>query len=124
MIKSLEKYDKNEPIQVGDLIAYWPETNKVVRAKTHWRRADDNVVIGVCTAVNDDIVTFTNSGMTDVNVKGIICLGDKLSASEEFGIAEAIKYRQDETKFRFRSIGKVIGLYNNYNIAKVLLDIE
>lgn len=124
MIKNLEKYDKNEPIQVGDLIAYWPETNKVVRAKTHWRRADDNAVIGVCTAVNDDIITFTNSGMADVNVKGIICLGDKLSASEEFGIAEAIKYRQDETKFRFRSIGKVIGLYNNYNIAKVLLDIE
>lgn len=124
MIRSLKKYDENEPIRVGDLIAYWPETDKVVRAKTHWRRADDNAVIGVCTAVNDDIVTFTNSGMTDVNVKGIICLGDKLSASEEFGIAEAIKYRQDETKFRFRSIGKVIGLYNNYNIAKVLLDIE
>lgn len=124
MVKSLEKYDKEEPIQVGDLIAYWPDTDKVVRAKTHWKKADDNAVIGVCTAVNGDIISYADLGVADVNVKGIVCLGDKLSASEEFGIAEAIKYRQDETKFRYRSIGKVIGLYNNYNKAKVLLDIE
>ena len=124
MIRNLEKFDKDEPIQVGDLIAYRPDTNKAVRAKTNWRKADDNAVIGICTAINGNTITYTDSGVTDVNVKGIICLGDKLSASEELGIAEAIKYRQDETKFRYRCIGKVIGLYNNYNIAKVLLDIE
>ena len=124
MNKVLEKYDKDEPIQVGDLIAYFPETNKVVRARTHWRTADTNKVIGVCKAVNDNMISYTDIGMADVRVKGIICLGDKLTASEEFGVAEAIKYRQDETKFRYRSIGKVIGLYNNYNMAKVLLDIE
>ena len=40
------------------------------------------------------------------------------------GIAKAIRYSQDETKFRYRHIGKVIELYNQYDRVKVLLDIE
>ena len=124
MNKVLEKYDKEEPIQVGDLITYFPETDKVTRARTHWRTADNNRVIGVCSFINNNMITYKDIGIADVKVKGLVCLGDKLTASEEVGVAEAIKDRQDETKFRYRSIGKVIGLYNNYNIVKVLLDIE
>jgi hypothetical protein len=121
----LEKYDIDEPIQVGDLISYEPETDKVTRARVkHWKEASINKVIGVCTAVNDNMITYTNQGLVDVRVKGLICIGDRLTASDEFGIAVAIKYDQDETKFRIRHLGKVVELYNDYSIAKVLLDIE
>ena len=67
-----------------------------------------------------------NKGIIDVNVKGIICLGDKLTiGNEEKGKAVAIRYdRLDEKQFGIRSIGKVIGLYEVYNKAQVLLDIE
>lgn len=120
-----EKYDITEPIQVGDLISYWPETTKVTRTKIYsWKDIDNSKVLGVCTAVNDKNITVITNGIADVNVTGIICLGDKLTASEISGIARAIKYNQDETIFRYRHIGKVIGLYNSYNVAKVLLDIE
>ena len=54
---SLEKYDEKEPIRVGDLISYWPETNKVTRSRIkHWKQADINKVIGVCTEVKDNII--------------------------------------------------------------------
>lgn len=124
MIKNqLEKYDKDEPIQIGDLISYFPQSDKVTRAvKRHFK--EHNYVIGICTDIKDDKISFCNNGIVDVNVKGIICIGDHLTVSEEFGKAVAIKYAQDETKFKIRQIGKVIGLYNDYNKAKVLLDIE
>lgn len=122
---SLEKYDVNEPIQVGDLISYWPETNKVTRTRVrHWKEADQNKVIGICVETDGNLITFVNQGLVDVNVKGLICVGDRLTASDEPGIAEAIKYEQDESRFRIRHLGKVVGLYNRYNIAKVLIDIE
>lgn len=125
IINQLEKYDIEEPIQVGDLISYFPQSKKVTRSIIrHWRDNEHNKVVGVCTDVKDNMITYTNSGLVDVNVKGIICIGDHLTASDEFGIAKAIKYEQDESKFRIRHLGKVVGLYNNYNKARVLLDIE
>ena len=125
MKNNYEKYDIDEPIHIGDLVSYWPETNKVTRAiKKNWKDNDENKVIGVCTNIYDKTITVADTGIVDVNVTGLVCLGDKLTISEKLGIAQAIKYRQDETKFRFRHIGKVIGLYNSYNIVKVLLDIE
>ena len=121
----LEKYDKSEEINVGDLLTYAPHTNKVTRAVCRkWKEVDTVDVIGVCTNINDNKISFSNNGIVDVNVKGLICLGDELMVSDSFGIAKAIKYEQDETKFKFRHIGKVVGLYNDYKKVKVLLDIE
>lgn len=120
-----EKYDIEEPIQVGDLISYWPETTKVTRTRLHsWRDLDKNKVLGICTAIKGNGIVVITNGIADVNVTGIVCLGDKLAMSDIAGVAKAIKYDQDETKFRYRHIGKVIGLYNSYNVVKVLLDIE
>lgn len=125
MVKSLEKYDIEESINVGDLISYWPETNKVTKAIVrHWKDHEQNKVVGVCTKVEDNIITFINHGPAIVNVKGLVCLGDRLTASDVAGIARAIKYEQDETKFRIRHLGKVIELYDRYDIVKVMLDIE
>lgn len=121
----LEKYDKDEPIQVGDLISYFPQSKKVTRSVIrHWKDNEHNKVVGVCISVKDDVITYTNIGLVDVNVKGIICIGDHLTASDEPGIAKAIKYDQDESRFRIRHLGKVVGLYNSYNKVRVLLDIE
>jgi len=121
----LEKYDIDEPIQVGDIISYFPQSKKVTRAVIkNWRDNEHNKVVGICTNVDENVITYTNAGLVDVNVKGMICIGDHLTASEEPGIARAIKYAQDESKFRIRHLGKVVGLYNTYNKAKVLLDIE
>lgn len=121
----IEKYDVTEPIKVGDVVTYFPTTKKVTRAvKRHPK--DDNLsdIIGVCTAVKDESIIVTNTGIVDVNVKGITCIGDKLTISEKYGIAKAIRYDQDISQFGFTKLGKVIGLYNSYNIVKVLLDIE
>lgn len=63
--------------------------------------------------------------MIDVNVKGLICLGDKLKASEVPGKAEAIKYDiLDERQFGIRCIGKVVEIYEDDTKVKVLLDLE
>lgn len=125
MKNNYKKYDIDEPIHIGDLITYWPETDKVTRAYIdNWRNADKNKVLGICTHIYDNTITVVSTGIVDVNVTGLICLGDKLTVSDKKGIAKAIKYDQDETKFRYRHIGKVIGLYNSYNVVKVLLDIE
>ena len=80
---------------------------------------------GVCNKIENNYVYVQNSGIIDVNVTGIICLGDKLTLSNIPGKAEAIKYDPlDEKIFNIKSIGKVIGIYNVYDKAKVLLDIE
>lgn len=121
----LEKYDVNEPIKVGDIVTYFPTTKKVTRAvKRHPKDDELSTVIGVCTAIKTESIIVSNIGIVDVNVKGIACVGDNLTVSEKRGIAKAIRYDQDITQFGFSKIGKVIGLYNSYNIVKVLLDIE
>ncbi len=125
MKNNFKKYDIDEPIQIGDLISYWAETNTITRAFIpNWKDNEHNKVLGVCTNINDDIIEVTSTGIVDVNVESLVCLGDKLTASDIKGKAKAIKYNQDETQFRYRHIGKVIGLYNSYNVVKVLLDIE
>lgn len=79
---------------------------------------------GICIKIENNLIYVSNRGIYDVNTEGIICIGDKLTTSEIPGKARAIRYDQDERQFNIRSIGKVIELYNVYNKAKVLLDIE
>lgn len=80
---------------------------------------------GVCNKIENNYIYVQNTGIIDVNVTGIICLGDKLTLSNIPGKVEAIRYDPlDEKVFRLKSIGKVIGIYNVYDKAKVLLDIE
>lgn len=83
------------------------------------------MLYGICTKIEDSTIYVQNTGISEVNTIGIICIGDKLTTSETKGTAVAIKYsNQDETTFGIKSIGKVIQVYNNYNKAKVILDIE
>lgn len=80
---------------------------------------------GVCNKIENNYIYVQNTGIIDVNVTGIICLGDKLALSNIPGRAEAIRYDPlDEKVFGLKSIGKVIGIYNIYDKAQVLLDIE
>ena len=80
---------------------------------------------GVCNKIENNYIYVQNTGIIDVNVTGIICLGDKLTLSNTPGKAEAIRYDPlDEKVFGLKSIGKVIGIYNVYDKVKVLLDIE
>lgn len=119
---SYEKLYIDEPIKVGDVIQIDSETNKVTRAvnKKHYSIK----VIGVCTKIENNTILVANKGIVDVNVTGLFCIGDKLTASEIPGRAKAIRYKEDETQFNIRSIGKVIELYRCYDVTKVLLDIE
>lgn len=122
-MKVLTKYDTTEPIQVGDLISYTRFGNSVTRSViNHFE--DTNNVVGVCVKIDDDNIYIENQGMVDVNVTGIVCIGDKLQPSNIPGKAKAIKYNQDETHYKMRSIGKCICLYNSYDTIKALLDIE
>lgn len=79
---------------------------------------------GICEKIENNHIYVANTGVLDINVKGLVCIGDKLTTSETKGKARAIKYDQDETQFTVRSIGKVIGLYNTYDRVQVLLDVE
>ena len=129
-----EKYNNSEEIRIGDVIAfhvtYDEQLNRLNTSekviKAYYDRFRPQItVIGICTKVEDNQIEVQNKGICDINVKGAIGLGDKLKVSETPGIATAIKYvEQDETIFGIRSIGKIISLYRDYSIAKILLDIE
>lgn len=125
MTKTYNKYSENEPFSVGDLVSIIPETSLVTRSCTKHYKKQDKLVLGICKSISDKTIEVINGGMVDVNVTGLICVGDKLTTSDVAGKAKAIRYANDDTRiFDVRSIGKVVGLYNDYSIAKVLLDIE
>lgn len=118
------KYDLTEPIQVGDLISI-KEDNTVVRSFNNYNKKPDTHIIGICTNINEDnSIEVLQQGVVDINVNGIVCIGDKITASNIPGEGCAIRYEQEERMFNIRSIGKVIQLYNDLNKVKVLLDIE
>lgn len=117
-----EKLYTDEDINIGDVIELEPISNKVTRSLN--KKHNNNKVIGVCVKIENNTIVVANRGITDINVTGLICIGDKLTSSNIAGKAQAIRYRQDETQFNIRSIGKVIELYKVYNIVKILLDVE
>ena len=123
--KEYKKYNDKEPINVGDLVSLIPETNQVTRSKNKHYKSKDRFVVGICKSITSNKVTVVSEGIIDVNVEGIICIGDRLTTSETAGKARAIRNDNDNIRiFDIRPIGKVIGLYNDYSIAKVLLGIE
>lgn len=119
-----KKLDEFENICTGDIVSYVNVVGKVALSKNTDYQSLDRRVLGICIAVDGDTITVTNHGILDVNVDGIICIGDRLTIGDIPGKAVAIKYEEDSEKYDFRNIGKVLSLYNNYNKAKVLLDIE
>lgn len=124
-LTTYNKYDESEIFDVGDLVSIIPETNLVTRSCTKHYKHQDKLVIGICMSSTDTTVEVINGGMVDVNVIGLVCVGDELTTSEMAGKARAIKYFNDDTRiFDIRNIGKVVGLYNDYSKVKVLLDIE
>lgn len=124
-IQTYKKYDENENIEVGDLISIVPNTELVTRSYTKHYKKQDKLTVGVCTAIYDKTIDVAFDGVVDVNVTGLICIGDRITTSGIFGKAKAIKYVNDDIRiFDIRGIGKIIGLYNDYSKAKVLLDIE
>ena len=119
-----EKFWCEEDIKIGDVISLVPISNTVTRSKNKLREKDE-MIIGICSKVDRKYVYVKMKGIIDVNVTGIVCIGDKLSSSDIPGLAKAIKYERIEEKtFNIASIGKVIGLYKTYDKVKVLLDIE
>lgn len=108
-------------VKLGDLVTLNNITNEVEIATLN----DKKRIYGVCVDVfADNEIIVATDGIVDVNVTGIICLGDHLTISSIDGKAEAIKVLQEEELYDTRSIGKVIGLYNIYSKAKVLLNIK
>ena len=123
--KAYYKQNKYEKFAVGDLVSFFPDTSLVVRSITRHYKHQDKLVLGICVADNGKTVDVIDEGIIDVNVTGIICIGDRLTTSKQAGKAKAIRNDNDEIRvFDIRPIGKVIGLYNDYSVAKVLLGIE
>ena len=123
--KIYEKYDEFEKISVGDLVSIIPNTSFITRSCTCDYKNPDKLVIGVCVSDNGDTVDIVDEGILNVNVTGIICIGDRLTTSKIRGKARAIRNDNDDIRvFGIKPIGKVVGLYNDYSIAKVLLGIE
>lgn len=112
----------NEDIEIGDLIAVDGMGNAHKATLLDKKR-----IIGVCADIFQDTneILICSEGIIDVNVTGIICLGDHLTISDKDGKAEAINYdTQEEKQFDVRSIGKVVNLGDKYSKATVLLNIK
>lgn len=117
------KLKADEEMNIGDLVAVDQISGTAHKATMFDRKK----VVGVCADIFPDTneVLICNEGMIDVNVTGIICLGDHLSVSDKAGKAEAINYeKQEERQFDVRSIGKVVRLGDVYSKATVLLNIK
>ena len=128
MILKIQTYNKEfeeERFKKGDLVSLVPNTSYVTRSKDRSYNDRDKFVVGICTSDNGKTVDVTSEGILDVNVTGLICIGDRLTTSNIAGKAKAIRNDVDGIRvFEIKPIGKVITLYNDYSIAKVLLDIE
>ena len=125
MMKTYNKQNEYEKFTEGDLVSFVPDTSLVTRSITRHYKHRDKMCIGICIADNGKTVDVIDEGIVDVNVTGITCIGDRLTTSKIAGRAEAIRNDNDEIRvFDIRPIGKVVGLYNDYSIARVLLGIE
>lgn len=125
MMKTYNKQNKYEKFAVGDLVSFFPDTSLVTRSVTKHYKHRDKLCLGICIADNGETVDVVDEGIVNVNVTGLTCIGDRLTTSKIAGKAKAIRNDNDEIRvFDVRPIGKVIGLYNDYSIAKVLLGIE
>ena len=122
-MNTFKKEDTKEQIVPGDLISI-TENGTVKRSYQNHNKKPDTRIIGVCVRVNSDEVDVENSGIVDINIEGMSGLGDMITASEIPGKGRVLKYIQEQRQFNIRSIGKVIGLYNNRKKVKILLNIE
>lgn len=83
------------------------------------------MLFGICTKIENNSVYVATCGIVDVNVQGLVCVGDKLTVSPIPGKAEAIKYEVlEEKQFGTRCVGKVIDLYKQWDKCRMLIDIE
>lgn len=126
-ILQYEKLFEDEEIIKGDVILLSSKYNKVLLAQNnrYLEQFGKLIILGVCTNVQENLITIANTGICDVNTHGIICVGDKLTTGSIPGKAVAIRYVNDEEIiFKKKSIGKVIGLYSVYDKARVLLDVK
>lgn len=122
-MSSLCRLKIDEDIEIGDLVAI----DKINGTAHKATLLDKKTVVGVCADIFQDTneICICNEGIIDVNVTGIICLGDHLGVSDKAGKAEAINYEiQEEKQFDVRSIGKVVNLGDKYSKATVLLNIK
>ena len=124
-MKTYNKQNEYEKFSVGDLVSFVPNTSLVIRSITKHYKQQDKLCIGICISDNGKTVDIIDGGIVDVNVTGLICIGDRLTTSNIAGKARAIRNDNDEIRvFEIKPIGKVIGLYDDYSMVKVLLDIE
>lgn len=123
MYSQYEKYNKDEQIDVGDLISI-REDGTVTRSYQNSNKNPDKCIIGICSEVKDNIVTVMSKGYTNVNTIGITMIGSKITASDVPGKARILKYDEECEIYNIRSVGKIIALYNDIHLAKILIDIE
>lgn len=122
-MSDINKLKADEQMNIGDLVAIDRINGTAHRATL----LDKKRVVGICADIFPDTneILICNEGIIDVNVTGIICLGDHLGVSDKPGIAEAINYEiQEEKQFDVRSIGKVVHLGDKYSKATILLNIK
>ena len=124
-MKVYNKQNEFEKILKGDLVSFIPDTSFVTRSVTKHYKHQDTLCVGICIEDKGKTVEVQDEGIVDVNVTGITCIGDRLTTSKIAGKAKAIRNDNDEIRiFDIRPIGKVVGLYEDYSIVKVLLGIE
>lgn len=122
-MSKMVKLDDGEQVTIGDLIAFSHITSTAHKATKKDKKEN---IIGICAdTYEDNEILVCDEGILEVNVNGLICLGDHLTLSDIPGKLEAIKYTmQDEEQFGIMRIGKVVALSDKYSKAKILIGIK
>ena len=106
---------------LGDLISLIPVSNKVVKSCNRGNKKDE-MVIGICIEDKNkhnykcddkNKIAITDTGVVDVNVTGLVCLGDKLTASNIPGKAKAIRYERLPLPTGWTSKNSVVSLFQH-----------
>ena len=81
-VNPYKKLYEEENIEVGDIISLDPIANRVKLSFNRINKKDEQV-IGICEKIENNMIYVANIGIIDVNVEGIICIGDKLTISNK-----------------------------------------
>lgn len=81
-MSSIYKLEENEQVSIGDTMAFDLLTSTVHKATLDDAK-DVKKIVGVCVEIySPDEILVCDNGLVDVNVNGIVCLGDHLTISE------------------------------------------
>ena len=132
-VNPYKKLYEEENIEVGDIISLDPIANRVKLSFNRINKKDEQI-IGICEKIENNMIYVANTGIIDVNVEGIICIGDKLTISNSNGSVGTLnvisitssKYQINDTdNYIYTKVDNTINSINqNLNVVNGTLELN